>query len=106
MVARCSPHSLARDSGRILHSSGLASRKIRKPRASNDKDLSLMRVLAKLIEKSGAWYAYKGEKIGQGKDNAREYLKEHPDVAQEIETKIREASGLKIADVEPAIQED
>ena len=63
-------------------------------------------VLAKLIEKSGAWYAYKGEKIGQGKDNAREYLKEHPDVAQEIETKIREASGLKIADVEPAIQED
>lgn len=65
-----------------------------------------MGVLAKLIEKSGAWYAYKGEKIGQGKDNAREYLKEHPDVAQEIETKIREASGLKIADVEPAIQED
>ena len=65
-----------------------------------------MGVLAKLIEKSGAWYAYKGEEIGQGKDNAREYLKEHPDVAQEIETKIREASGLKIADVEPAIQED
>lgn len=65
-----------------------------------------MGVLAKLIEKSGAWYAYKGEKIGQGKDNAREYLKEHPDVAQEIETKIREASGLKIADVEPTLQED
>ena len=43
----------------------------------------------KLVEKSGAWYAYKGEKIGQGKDNAREYLKEHPEVSQEIEAKIR-----------------
>jgi recombination protein RecA len=54
-------------------------------------------VLGKFIEKSGAWYAYNGEKIGQGKDNAREYLKEHPEVAQEIETKIRQSSGLKNA---------
>jgi recombination protein RecA len=43
----------------------------------------------KLVEKSGAWYAYKGEKIGQGKDNARTYLREHPDVAGEIETALR-----------------
>jgi recombination protein RecA len=43
----------------------------------------------KLVEKSGAWYSYKGEKIGQGKDNAREFLKEHPETAQEIEAKIR-----------------
>jgi len=43
----------------------------------------------KLVEKSGAWYSYKGEKIGQGKDNSREYLKEHPEIAQEIEAKIR-----------------
>src|SRR5690349_2142971 len=43
----------------------------------------------KLIEKSGAWYAYKGDKIGQGKDNARVYLKEHPEVAEEIETELR-----------------
>jgi recombination protein RecA len=43
----------------------------------------------KLIEKAGAWYAYKGEKIGQGKDNARDYLKEHPEVANEIDAKIR-----------------
>ena len=48
----------------------------------------------KLIEKSGAWYAYKGEKIGQGKDNAREFLKEHRDVAMEIESKIRTAVGV------------
>jgi recombination protein RecA len=43
-----------------------------------------------LVEKSGAWYAYKGDKIGQGKDNARIYLKEHPEVADEIEAALRE----------------
>ena len=43
----------------------------------------------KLVEKSGAWYSYKGEKIGQGKDNARDFLKEHPEIASEIEGKIR-----------------
>jgi recombination protein RecA len=42
----------------------------------------------KLVEKSGAWYSYNGEKIGQGKDNSREYLKEHPEVADEIDEKI------------------
>jgi recombination protein RecA len=49
----------------------------------------------RVLEKSGAWYAYKGEKIGQGKDNCREYLKEHPEIAREIEMKIREAAGVK-----------
>lgn len=44
---------------------------------------------AKLVEKAGAWYSYNGEKIGQGKDNAREYLKEHPAIANEIDAKIR-----------------
>ena len=43
----------------------------------------------KFIEKAGAWYSYNGEKIGQGKDNAREFLKENPKIAQEIEDKIR-----------------
>ncbi|MFX7918750.1 DNA recombination/repair protein RecA, partial [Acinetobacter baumannii] len=42
----------------------------------------------------GAWYAYNGEKIGQGKDNAREFLRENPDIAHEIENKIREAVGV------------
>jgi recombination protein RecA len=46
-------------------------------------------VQADIVEKSGAWYAYKGSKIGQGKDNARQYLKEHPEVAQEIESLVR-----------------
>jgi recombination protein RecA len=42
-----------------------------------------------LVDKSGAWYAYKGDKIGQGKANAAKYLEEHPDIAQEIEAEIR-----------------
>jgi recombination protein RecA len=54
-----------------------------------------------LVEKSGAWYAYHGDKIGQGKDNARAYLKEHPEVADEIETALRAklmpARGPRIA---------
>ena len=53
-------------------------------------------VEAKIVDKSGAWYAYKGEKIGQGKDNAREFLRENPDVALEIENKVREALGVPL----------
>ena len=51
-----------------------------------------------LIEKSGSWYAYKGEKIGQGKDNVREYLKENPDISKEIEDAIRNNSILTEAE--------
>ncbi|MCE2644346.1 MAG: recombinase RecA [Burkholderiaceae bacterium] len=47
-----------------------------------------------IVEKSGAWYSYNGDRIGQGKDNAREYLREHPEVALEIENKIREKLGV------------
>ena len=43
-----------------------------------------------ILEKSGAWYAYNGEKIGQGRENVKEYLKENPDVLQEIEQKVRD----------------
>jgi len=52
------------------------------------------------IEKSGAWYAYKGSRIGQGKDNAREFLKSHPETAQEIEKQLREKllhAGVSVA---------
>ena len=52
-------------------------------------------VKAGLVEKSGSWYSYNGEKIGQGKDNAREFLKENPEIAKEIEAKIREKLGVK-----------
>jgi recombination protein RecA len=49
-----------------------------------------------VIEKSGSWYAYNGEKIGQGKDNAREFLRENPEIAHEIENKIRESMGVPL----------
>jgi len=58
---------------------------------------------AKIVEKSGAWYSYNGERIGQGKDNARLYLKERPELAREIENKVRAhlnvplLPGLKVA---------
>ena len=51
-------------------------------------------VLHNLVEKAGSWYSYNGEKIGQGKDNSREYLKENPDIANEIELKIRAIVGV------------
>jgi recombination protein RecA len=47
-----------------------------------------------IVEKSGAWYSYGGDRIGQGKDNAREYLREHAEMAFEIENKIREQLGV------------
>jgi len=51
-------------------------------------------VQAGVVEKSGAWYAYKKDRIGQGKDNARDYLREHPELAAELEARIREKLGV------------
>ncbi|MEB2320670.1 MAG: recombinase RecA [Pseudomonadota bacterium] len=51
-------------------------------------------VSAGIVDKSGAWYSYKGERVGQGKDNAREFLKEHPELALEIENRVREHFGV------------
>jgi recombination protein RecA len=61
---------------------------------SREGEIVDMGVAARVLDKSGAWYAYNGEKIGQGKDNAREFLKENPDIAREIENKIRESVGV------------
>ncbi len=47
-----------------------------------------------IVEKSGTWYSYKGNRIGQGRENARIYLREHPEMLQEVETQIKEAYGL------------
>ena len=60
-----------------------------------------------IIDKSGSWYSYNGERIGQGKDNAREFLRENPDMAREIENKIRESLGVNaMADaVAPGVAE-
>jgi len=62
--------------------------------SSREGEIIELGVAHKLVDKSGAWYAYKGEKIGQGKDNAREFLKANPEIAREIEAKIREAVGV------------
>jgi len=61
---------------------------------SREGEIIELGVTHKFIEKSGAWYSYKGEKIGQGKDNAREFLKVNPAIAQEIEARIREVLGV------------
>ncbi|MBK7353453.1 MAG: recombinase RecA [Nitrosomonas sp.] len=61
---------------------------------SRESEIIELGVLHKLIEKSGSWYSYKGEKIGQGKDNVRDFLKSHQELAKEIEQKIRTAVGL------------
>ncbi len=67
---------------------------------SRNGELIELGVLNNIVEKAGAWYSYKGAKIGQGKDNSREYLSEHPEIAAEIEAKIRAlSSGIKVADV-------
>jgi recombination protein RecA len=54
-----------------------------------------------LVDKSGAWYSYNGDRIGQGKDNVRQFLKEHPDMARDIETRIREKLLPKADEAKP-----
>ena len=57
---------------------------------SREGELIDMGVDAKLVEKAGAWYSYDNERIGQGKENARQYLKENPQVAAKLEGQLRE----------------
>jgi recombination protein RecA len=63
---------------------------------SREGEIIDMGVTAGILDKSGAWYAYNGEKIGQGRDNAREFLRENADLAREIENKIRESIGVSL----------
>ena len=57
---------------------------------SKEGDILDLAVSCNLVSKSGAWFAYNGDKIGQGRENAKTYLREHPEVMEELETKIRE----------------
>ena len=66
---------------------------------SREGEIIDMGVNARIIEKSGAWYAYNGEKIGQGRDNSREFLRENRDLAIEIENKVRESLGIPLLGV-------
>jgi recombination protein RecA len=63
---------------------------------SREGEIVDMGVTAGIVEKSGAWYAYNGEKIGQGRDNAREFLKENPALALEIENRVRSQLSISL----------
>ena len=58
-----------------------------------------MGVAQNLVEKSGAWYSYKGERIGQGRENARQFLKDNPDTFRKLDVELRKALGLTRVDV-------
>jgi recombination protein RecA len=64
--------------------------------ASREGDLIDLGVANNLVEKSGSWFSYKGERIGQGRDNARVFLKEHPETAQKLDTELRDRLGLSM----------
>jgi recombination protein RecA len=60
-----------------------------------------------IIEKSGSWYSYNGEKIGQGKDNVREFLKSNPETSKDIENQVRDKSSISAEiEIEDAVPED
>lgn len=61
---------------------------------SREGDILDLAANRNIINKSGAWYAYEGSKIGQGRENAKQYLREHPEVMDEVDRKVREACGL------------
>ncbi len=71
---------------------------------SREGEMIDLGVLHKVVEKSGAWYSYNGERIGQGKDNVRDFLKEHRDMAADIEAKIRASAGVA-SSAAPALAE-
>jgi recombination protein RecA len=69
---------------------------------SRESDLIDLGAEQGIVEKSGAWFSYAGERLGQGRDNARVYLKEHPEVRQRIDAALREKIGLpKVAAASP-----
>ena len=72
---------------------------------SREGEIIELGVNAKFVEKAGAWYSYNGEKIGQGKDNSRDYLKANPKIANEIDAKIR-ANIKALSEVMPAVRSE
>jgi recombination protein RecA len=68
---------------------------------SKEGDLLDLAVDQKIIEKSGAWYAFNGERMGQGRENARQFLKDNKDIRQEVENRLRQGLGLPVIDPTP-----
>jgi recombination protein RecA len=65
---------------------------------SKEGDILDMATALDIVDKSGAWYSYGGERMGQGRENVKSFLKEHADICSDIENKVREAYGLKLSD--------
>jgi recombination protein RecA len=61
---------------------------------SKEGDLLDLAAAQSVVEKSGSWYSYKGDRIGQGRDNARQFLKDNPDIRQTVDTEVRKVLGL------------
>ena len=76
---------------------------------SKEGELVELGVVANIVEKSGAWYSFGGERIGQGKENARQYLRDNPQIAQNIEARLRETftapPGVIVGDVAESDEE-
>ena len=68
------------------------------PDEATEGEIIKLGVAHRIVDKSGAWYTYGKDRIGQGKDNTRDYLKEHPEVAREIESKVLAAVGIGVAE--------
>ncbi len=69
---------------------------------SYEGDLLDLAVGMDIVEKSGMWYSYEGDRAGQGREQARQFLKEHPDIAAKIDARVREKAGLKVVEEQPA----
>ena len=72
---------------------------------SKEGDLLDLGAANNVIEKSGSWFSYKGDRIGQGRENARQFLKDNPDIRARIDSELREALGMakKAEQAEPAV---
>src|SRR5262249_24099713 len=67
-----------------------------------ESDLLYRGVAQNLVEKSGSWFSYKGDRIGQGRENARQFLRDNPDIRQSLDTELRKALGLIKPEAAPA----
>ncbi len=69
---------------------------------SREGDLLDLAVNNNVVEKSGSWFSYKGERIGQGRENARQFLKDNKDTLAKLDAEVRKALGLTAAQTQPA----
>jgi recombination protein RecA len=72
----------------IMHGQGI----------SKEGDILDMATALNIVDKSDTWYSYAGERLGQGRESVKAFLKEHPDICSDIERKVRQTYGLKVAD--------